>query len=85
LVLEGSRTTLEKGPALFIEIDRGGLREFGTSPQAITRFLESFGYRMHQLASDGTAHVLNEDQLGALLDQRGYVDVLFLIPGKRPG
>ncbi len=83
LVLEGSRTTLEKGPALFIEIDRVGLHEFGTSPQAIGSFLERFGYCMHQLANDGSAHLLNGDELDAMLDRRGYVDVLFLIRDQR--
>jgi len=84
LVLEGSRRTLEKRPALFIEIDRAGLREFGASPEAIVRLLEPLGYRMHELASDASTHLLNEDQLGAMLDRCGYVDVLFLVPGKRP-
>jgi FkbM family methyltransferase len=84
LVLEGSRRTLDKGPALFIEIDRGGLREFGASPEAIVKFLEPFGYRMHELARDGSTHLLDEGQLGAMLDRGGYVDVLFLVPGKRP-
>lgn len=84
LVLEGARGTLERGPALFIEIDRGALREFGSSPEALAGFLNAFGYRMHRLASDGSRDPIDEEQLGIMLDARGYVDVLFLVPGTRP-
>jgi FkbM family methyltransferase len=51
-VLKGARRTLAAGPDLLIEVHRYALPEFGSSEEALTQYLLSFGYRQIRLPQD---------------------------------
>lgn len=51
-VLKGARSTLAAGPDLLIEVHRYALPEFGSSEEALTEYLLSFGYRQIRLPQD---------------------------------
>lgn len=51
-VLKGARRTLAAGPDLLIEVHRYALPEFGSSQEALTEYLLSFGYRQIRLPQD---------------------------------
>jgi FkbM family methyltransferase len=51
-VLKGARRTLALGPDLLIEVHRYALPQFGSSEEALTEYLLSFGYRQVRLPKD---------------------------------
>jgi hypothetical protein len=79
MVLAGACKTLSmRDLALFIEVDDGALRRFGSSAEELVAFLDGHGFHMHQLIKDGAARPLDRAALRENLARRGYVDVLFL-------
>lgn len=48
-VLKGARRTLSAGPDLLIEVHRYALPDFGSSEEALSEYLLSFGYRQIRL------------------------------------
>ncbi len=77
-VLEGSMRTLQQMPALFIELDRGALARFGSSPEAIVDLLERRGYGIHRLSAAGSPQAITRHEMSELLAEKTYVDILFL-------
>lgn len=79
MVIGGAKRTLqEKRPVLFVEVDDGALKRFGSSAQALVAAIEASGYQMHQLVAQGTPAALSHQELVSELQKRSYVDVLFI-------
>ncbi|HEY7610220.1 MAG TPA: FkbM family methyltransferase [Alphaproteobacteria bacterium] len=77
-VLAGARNVLARDkPALFVEIDPGGLAHYGGSVDALLGALAAAGYSPHILRRAG-ARACSRGELDALLARRGYTDLLFL-------
>jgi FkbM family methyltransferase len=77
-VLAGAGALLARDkPALFVEIDPGGLARFGGSVEARLDARARLGYAPHFLAREG-ARACTRADLDAVLAQRGYTDLLFL-------
>ncbi|MCX5951909.1 MAG: FkbM family methyltransferase [Cyanobacteria bacterium] len=51
-VLKGARRTLTEGPDLLIEVHRYALPDIGSSEEALTEYLLTFGYRQIRLPQD---------------------------------
>jgi FkbM family methyltransferase len=87
LVLQGAADVLRLArPALFVELDENALRKFGTSVSAILNYLAEYGYEPYWLRPFGSHDKADAAEIGARIDQNGYVDVLFLIrSGVPPG
>ena len=83
IVLSGaSRTLREQSAALFVEVDEKALAAFGTSSAALFAYLTGFGYKGYALGEDGAVMPFDGSALQARLAEGGYVDVLFLKPGR---
>jgi FkbM family methyltransferase len=79
-VLAGAERTLQRvHPVLFIEIDPQGLARFGSSVSQIFERLGRFGYVPHVLEKEGPPRRLPEAERDALIAQRGYADILFIV------
>jgi FkbM family methyltransferase len=79
LVLKGAKRMLDQmHPALFVEVDDGALRSFGSSAHELVKYLRVRGYETHELVGDGPPRKLSFDRISANLTARGYIDVLFL-------
>src|SRR5262249_32983042 len=79
LVLEGATRTLEQmRPALFVEVDDRNLMDLNSSALALVAHLERAGYETHELANEGPPRKLSHDGLFAYLQNRSYIDALFL-------
>ena len=79
MVLAGAGRTLATSDlALFIEIDEGALRRFGSSSDELCGFLHGLGFRMHRLVKQGVPRPLDPAALRDELARKSYVDVLFL-------
>ena len=77
-VLAGGRKLVARDrPALFVEIDPGGLARFGAGVDALLGALAAAGYAPHILGRGG-ARPCSRGELDALLARRGYTDLLFL-------
>ncbi len=82
-VLKGARRTLERHrPALFVEIEDGGLRRHGSDAETLCAGLVADGYAMHVLGRRGISPALAPSGLAPLMAGKGYADILFL-PGDR--
>jgi len=79
-VIAGAEILLQRDrPALFVEIDPGGLARFGSGVEALLEALARHGYAPHVLArGGGGARACARTDLDAILARRGYADLLFL-------
>jgi hypothetical protein len=76
-VLAGAREVLERfRPALFLEADDRGLKEYGSSATELLTSCTERGYAIHARAGKGLSAPLSIDQ--ALADTEGYTDFLIL-------
>ena len=77
-VLSGAAAVLARDrPALFVEIDPGGLARYGAGIDPLLSWLASRGYAPHRL-DRGRPRPLPRAELDRVLARRGYTDVLFL-------
>lgn len=77
-VLAGASATLARdSPALFVEVDPGGLARYGSGVEALLGTLARHGYAPHLLTRAG-ARPCARGELDAVLARRGYTDLLFL-------
>jgi FkbM family methyltransferase len=78
-VLGGARETLARHrPVLFVEIDDGALRSFGSSAKELQDAILALGYEMY-VARDGVlSGPLDEDAAAGVRKELGYADFVFL-------
>ncbi len=76
-VLAGARRTLEKfRPALFLEVDDGHLRRFGSSAIDLLASVVAHGYKIHARAGTQLSNHLSVEE--ALRGTKDYQDLLLL-------
>jgi FkbM family methyltransferase len=83
-VLQGAAQTLERcKPALFLEVDDGALRQFGTSAAQLLGELSGLRYEFRQLSRSGREVPISLEQALAALraGERGYLDLLCVYRG----
>jgi FkbM family methyltransferase len=77
-VCEGMRKTLEKFPEVVIAFEYApdGMRELGFEPSVLLDFFRSAGYRIHILTRAATRLALDNLEIDAAVERKGYVDLL---------
>jgi FkbM family methyltransferase len=78
-VLQGAAKTLQRcKPTLFIEVDDGALRQFGTSREEVLRELNAHQYKFYRISRFGREVQISLEQAlgGRGSDARGYDDLL---------
>jgi FkbM family methyltransferase len=83
-VLRGAAETLSRfRPALYVELDESNLRDAGTSSKELLDELSKRGYEPNLRDERGTWAPISETKLRERMNVRGYLDVLFLVGGKK--
>jgi FkbM family methyltransferase len=81
-VLAGARETLNKvkgcRPALFIEVDDQGLRQYGSSAAELLAWCAARGYTIQKLIEKAVSVPLTVDEALDVMHARGYADFLLL-------
>jgi FkbM family methyltransferase len=78
-VLAGARETIPRfRPALFVEVEDQKLRRYGSSASELITRCTGSGYTIHTLAEDALAKPLTAGEALALVEAKGYTDLLLL-------
>jgi FkbM family methyltransferase len=68
----------ERAPVIAVEFSPAHLRELGFDGDAVFPDYPSAGYRRLALDRRGSAREIGDDELSAVVDRRGYADLLFV-------
>jgi FkbM family methyltransferase len=80
-VLAGAKATLRRDkPVIFIEIDAGGLHNFGSTAEGLIQGLVELGYQAHILDKAGISAALTTQQALDIVNQQSYADFVFIAP-----
>ena len=83
-VLAGARETVSRNrPAVFMEIDDGALRRFGSSAEGLQNEMAAMEYEMFEADERTLATPIDAARSAVLRSRVGYADLLFLPAGAK--